>query len=117
MKVTDLEKEWDLEQNGVPFDSDSVNGKGYQQAHIIAEKADIEIRSIMGSVYEILFNSKIQDSLKDLLSLMHHDESGYRSIKTLLILQRLAKTCRIAYRNKQICGSKRLNSIDLLKVL
>ena len=25
MKATDLEKEWDLEQNGVPFDSDSVS--------------------------------------------------------------------------------------------
>ena len=36
----------------------------------------------MGSVYEILFNSKIQDSLKDLLSLMHHDESGYMETTT-----------------------------------
>lgn len=78
-RSTDERKRFISRLERISESSKASNGKGYQQAHIIAEKADIEIRNIMGSVYEILFNSKIQDSLKDLLSLMHHDESGYHA--------------------------------------
>ena len=55
------------------------NGNHYDPAYIIVEKADVEIGIIMREVYDVLFTTKVQRALNDLLSFVQRDETGYHN--------------------------------------